>query len=238
MKRVSFGTLSMVLVGVLLVWAGTSHADEVFSGSSGDLKAAADFSLSGTTLTVTLTNTSTADVLDPTDVLTGVFFDTTGTLTPVSASLNGSTVYYGTITNAGDGWGLGTGVSANGENTAISATGAVTGLGHSNFSGASNALDGLAYGILSEGFNVSTTLANTGVTGHGPLIQDSVEFTLTVPTGFTLSELGSTVVFQYGTDLSATHFDGTVPEPSSLVFLLGSGLLGLAGYGRRKLFRK
>jgi hypothetical protein len=245
---------------LVLACAGPSRADLIFSGSSGSLSAMADFSLSVNTLTVTLTNTSGSTALVPTDVLTGVFFNSTHTLTPVSATLpSGTVVYYGSLTNAGDGWGYATGVSAQGMNSAISATGAVNGLGHSNFSGANNALQGLDYGLLPAGY--TGVGANTGITGHGPLVKDSVVFTLTVPTGFSLSELGSEVVFQYGTSLSETHFTGstsgggdcdgggggdgggagpgvnpsavTVPEPSSVI-LFGMGLAGLAGVFRRR----
>jgi len=216
-----------------LMWASPSRAI-TFTGSSGTLAASADFELSGSTLTVTLTNTSTNTALDPTDVLTAVAFNTTKALTPVSASLpTGTTVWYGSITNTGDGWGYGSGLSdAHGENSAISATGAFNGLGHSNFSGASNALDGLAYGILPAGY--TGVGANTGIKGHGPLIQNSVVFTLTAAAGFSLSELGSSVVFQYGTATTDTCFGGSVvPEPSSLA-IAGLGGLGLFGYGLRR----
>ncbi len=187
-------------------------------------------------MTVTLINTSLADVLVPTDVLTGVFFNTAHTLTPVSASLNGSSVFYfASLPNVGDGWGYAGGVSAQGKNSAISATGCVDGLGHSNFSTANNALQGLAFGILSAGDSSAT--GNTGVTGKGPLFKNSVQFTLTAANGFSLNELGNTVVFQYGTDLSETHDTGclvpAVPLPGAIL-LLGAGLARLVAYARRR----
>jgi hypothetical protein len=226
----------------LLTLAVPSWSGPAFSGSSGDLSASASFDLSGNTLTVILTNTSSADVLVPADVLTGIFFDTTHTLTPVSASLNGSTVFYGSLTNVGDGWGYASGVTAQGENNAISATGAVNGLGHSNFSAADNSLGGDDYGILSAGDNSAT--GNTGVTGKGPLIKDSVEFILTAPAGFSLNELGNSVVFQYGSALTDPHFSGVdpgadvtaLPAPPSAV-LAGIGLLAFVAFSARKSLR-
>jgi hypothetical protein len=212
----------------------------LYSGSSGNLSASALFDLSGSTLTVTLTNTSKADVLVPANVLTGVFFNTSHALTPGIASLNGSTVFYGSTSDPSNGWGYASGVSAHGKNSAISASGAVSGLGHSNFHGTHNSLGGLDFGILSAGDNSAT--GNTGVTGHGPLIKNSVQFTFTAAAGFSLRELGDNVVFQYGTDLCEPHFWApdpvpfnavATPAPASIV-LLGTGLVPLlAARGRR-----
>src|SRR5207302_8595606 len=86
-------------------------------------------------------------------------------------------------------------------------------------------LGGIDYGIASAGDNPLT--GNGGITGHGPLIKDSIVFTLTAAQGFVLTELGDSVVFQYGTTLTETHVTGlppitgnvlppAVPEPSSI----------------------
>ena len=226
---------------IVLAWTSSSQATPVtFTGSSGTLSAEADFNLSGTTLTVTLKNTSSADVLVPTDVLTGVFFDTTNTLTPISASLNGSTVFYGSfVSDVGEGWQYKSGVSAQGKNSGISAAGLGVFGPNGNFFSPGVTVDGLDYAILSAG-DLSGT-GNTGVTGQGPLIKNTVEFTLTAASGFDLSELGDSVVFQYGTALAETHFDsedggGSVPEPPTLL-LLGGGLIGLGAMGRWKAGR-
>ena len=215
-----------------------ARAGMLFTGSSGSLSASADFELSGNSLTVTLTNTSLADVLVPTDVLTGVFFNTVHSLTPVSASLNGSSVYYGhVINNVGEGWqyeAYSSGV-AQGKDSGISATGLGIFGPNGNFDTPSVKLGGLDYGILSAGDNPLT--GNTGVTGHGPLIKDSIVFTLTAAQGFVLSELGNSVVFQYGTSLDETHVTSfppitphdqpAVPEPSSIaIAVVGVALMG------------
>jgi len=236
-----YSLIPLLMVGLGLAenaWADSA----MFTGTSGVYSASASFNLVGNTLVVTLTNKSAADVLVPTDVLTGVFFDSAFALTPVSASLvAGDTVWYGSLTNVGDGWGYASGVSAQGYDNAISATGAVSGLGHSNFSGASNALDGLAYGLLGSGDDSGT--GNTGVKGHGPLIKDAAQFTFTVPNGFSIPAMGTTVEFQYGTQLTEFHYTSdfyhytpntTVPEPGKTLELLVLAL-GLGGIVRLKL---
>ena len=55
--------------------------------------ASANFNLTGNVLTVILTNTS-ADVRFPNDVLSAVYFNGNGTLTPASAPLSGGSVVF------------------------------------------------------------------------------------------------------------------------------------------------
>src|SRR6476620_1856235 len=99
-KLATFLTLGCAFIGLNSEY---SKAAVTFTGSSGTLAASATFDLSGTTLTVTLTNTGTADVVDPAGVLTAVLFNTSTAaghgLTAVSASLNGSSVFYASIVN-------------------------------------------------------------------------------------------------------------------------------------------
>jgi len=220
-----------VLMLLLLVGSRVAQADITYTGSSGTLAASAVFNLTGNTLTITLANTSASDVLVPTDVLTGLFFDTSHTLTPVSASLNGSTVYYGSIVNnVGEGWQYMGGISAHSENAGLSTAGLGIFGPNGNFYSPGVKVAGLDYGILSAGDNSAT--GNGGVTGQGPLIKNSIQFTLTAGSGFSLAEIGNSVVFQYGTALSDASFNGNlqgVPEPSSILSLIV--MLGAVGTG-------
>jgi len=228
--------IKLATLVLTLSMATLSFANAVtYTGSQGTLSASATFSQSGNTLTIMLKNTSQADVMQPTDVLTGLLFKSPA-LIPNSASLNGVSEY-GSSTNFGDGWGYGT-VPVLGFTSEIMATGAIGGLGHTNFTATHSNLDGLAYGIVSPVDNALT--GNTGVTGHGPLAKSEVDFTLTTPAGFKLSDLGNSVEFFYGTDFAKDpKYPGNsdltpTPEPGTLI-MLGSGIIGLAGVLRRKI---
>jgi hypothetical protein len=248
------------VVGVAL--APLSAHAILFTGSSGSLSASANFDVTGSSLVVTLTNTSTADVLVPADVLTGVYFSGVGALGSTSALLSpGSTVIYDpqgqpTGGNVGGEWGFGSGLAApNGATAALMSTGALAGLGQPTFPGDNlagpDALDGLQYGLVSAGDDPAT--GNAGVTGSGGLIDNSVTFTLSgLPDGFSLSSIGN-VSFQYGTSLNEPIVPGTpggqcpngapnfpicspqvaTPEPMSMA-MLGVGMLGLGLLRRRR----
>ena len=235
-------TKLLVGLAILLLFATTAPAAVLdFSASSGSLSADVTFAVSGSNLIVTLTNTSTADVLNPTQVLTAVFFgsSTPLTLTPISATLaGGSTVFFGPTNggNVGGEWAYKSGISD------PSLTGSYgissTGLGifgpANNFPGANLEgpveVNGVEYGITSAGDDPTT--GNNPVTGMNALIKNSVIFTLSgLPGGFdpSLSIFG--IQFQYGTSLNETRFP--VPEPGTFI-LLGAGLVGFAVWGKRK----
>jgi hypothetical protein len=94
-------------------------------------------------------------------------------------------------------------------------------------------LDGIDYGILSAGDNSAT--GNGGITSGGPLIKNSIQFTLTADSGFTLAELGNSVVFQYGTSLDEPSFP-SVPEPTTV--LAGALLLLPFGASTIRILRR
>lgn len=218
-------------------------ASITFSGSSGSLSASASFSSCNTNqLCVTLTNTSNFDVLVPIDVLTGVSFNTTSSvsLTGVSATVApGSTVHFGTTDPGGvvgGEWGYGTGGGA--LLSYVIASAGYLGTG-TQFPGTDLqppvSLDGLQYGITSAGDNLAT--GNTPVTGTNALIKNQVQFVLAgLPQGFDPSNEITAVRFQYGTATTEPYYDGNpndtnVPEPGA-IFLLGGGLAVLAVFRR------
>ena len=247
MKKIVF-LLSMPLV--LLTAVSVSATPITFTGSSGSLAASANFSVVGGNLQVILTNTSSADVLVSSEVLTAVFFTVAGNpaLAPVSALLSGgSTVIYGPQPaggNVGGEWAYANGLAG-------APGGADEGISSSGFGlfGPPNLFpgpdldppaspNGVNYGLLSAGDNSAT--GNAGVTGS-PLINNQVTFMLAgLAVGFDPATGITTVSFQYGTALTETNVPGVpgpIPEPTTIL-LLGSGLSGLAWYGRKKFFKK
>jgi hypothetical protein len=143
-----------------------------------------------------------------------------------------------TSATVGNLWGYASGVSAQGKDFAISSSGAVDGLGHANF-GNGDPLGGINGGEVT---GIGSD-ANGGVQRHGPYIDDTVVFTFTA-SNFSLADLGSTVIFQYGTNLSEPFCSGkvidvpaTVPEAGSLAtFATDLGAFSLIGllFARRR----
>lgn len=233
MKNVNASVAAVMLLALVAV---PMNAQAVtYGASSGTLAASVDFSLAGNTLVVVLTNTSTTDVLVPADLLTGVFFSSNGTLTPVSATSGGPTYLNGVQINGagtvvGGEWAYGAGLSGvpGGAGQGISSAG--FGLfGNATFPGANlsgpAAVDGLQYGITAAGDNVATQ--NGGV-ANSEITQNSVVFTFTVSNSFSLPSLRK-ISFQYGTSLSEPNIpccDRQLPEPGT-VMLLGSSLVGI-----------
>ena len=235
---------------VLAILSPLVKADSlVFTGSNATLSASVTFQQIGTNLQVTLVNTSTHDVLRRDGVLTAVFFTLSGNpgLGPISADLRpDATVLFspvgGSGHNVGGEWAYRDGLRhAPGQaSEGISSVG----LGmfrKPNFNGSDLQpplrVGGLDYGITSLGDDPHT--GRRAVTGRNALIQDSVVFTLALPTDYALSSV-SDVCFQYGRSLHGPHLIAAielggnpepvvVPEPTSVgLVACGVGLLLIA----------
>jgi hypothetical protein len=253
MKRL---VLSAALLSVAL-WATPASASSItYDLTSGSRSASAVFVNSGGQLVVTLTNTSTADALVPTDLLTAIFFDVAGspTLTPVSAVIcpTCSILYPDSpATDAGGSVGGEWAYKGGGADLAYTANYALSSTGVNIFGpgdvfGGTNLAgpadpDGPQYGITTAGDNAATY--NGGL--HVPIIENQVVFKLNGFGGLDPAAVISNVTFLYGTALDEPHFGGScatcdptlnaaaVPEPASLI-LLGSGLIGAATRARKR----
>jgi hypothetical protein len=94
--KLTSGLLATAMLGIGVLGSGTATAAPVvYSFTSGTSAAQAIFDIVAGNLQVTLTNTSTADVTAPAQLLTAVYWSGTADLAVGSAILNaGSTVFY------------------------------------------------------------------------------------------------------------------------------------------------
>ena len=199
--------------------------------ASGSLAESVHFVTVGSTLTITLTNTSGADVGVPADVLTAMFFSCTGcgTLTTVSANTSGPTYVDAAIATVGaNGFNGATGLNVGGEWAYATGIGGAPGgatqgisssgfnfFGGGNFNGTNlegpNAVNGLNFGIVPNADNPAT--GNGGTAGR-PLTNNDVTFILNCGANCS-SATFSNVSVQYGTSLSETNIvNPEVPEPT------------------------
>lgn len=242
--------LLLGIAALAIFWVGTGVLQaSIFTGSGTNpntgqaIAASVEFTVSGSDLVVTLKNTG-ADVLAPTDVLTGVFFSLAGdpTLTRISAVLGtGSSVAFGTTDPSnvvGGEWAYKNGlVGVNGGGTQGISSAGLGLVGPGDLFPGSDlqpppSPDGIQYGITSGSDNTAT--GNAAVTGSNGLIKNAVVFRLGgLPAGFNLNTGITKVVFQYGTALNEPSIPGTlfipgpaVPEPASLAVW---SLLAVAG---------
>lgn len=235
---------SLCLFALLGAAAATTPARAepvIFAGSktnttSGQrLSAQVEFKMSGTSLQITLTNTSTHVGFVPSDLLTAVFFDIAGTPSIGSskfASAIAETVVkqVNVVTKEGKktvttptevittntnvkypgqdgGWRYASTSSSNGLLSTKQNYGFGTaGMGIFGGGGGSSQMD---YGLVNSTFNVLTDV-NGGMTGK-PYAKDSVTFTLTgLSASFNPLTAISNVRFQYGTSLSEPNFLGSI----------------------------
>ena len=245
MAAVRRGALAIAAASVFATVAPGTASAVLWTGSNGTLEATADFTFSGGTLTVVLTNVSSADVTIGSQILTALFFsiDTSATLTPVSAILTNfggpgaSTVFYDPDGQPAGGvvggeWAYKTGLSGapQGVNAGISSEAFSNRFGIADLFPGPNlagplAPNGEQYGILSAGDNAAT--GNVSVNGQGGMIKNSVTFQLSGATADDLASIKD-VSFQYGRLLTNPNLVGNlVPEPSTAL-LVAAGLVALA----------
>jgi hypothetical protein len=219
------------------------------------LSAEVTFSNQSGSLVITLTNIEPSDVVDPAEILTAFYFDssTALTLTKVSAKdANPAMLMFGPGSSGmshdpmpdgvGGEWSYWEGLTNApfGQDYAINSAGlGLLGTMDGVFPGANldgpTMVDGVNYGISTATDNPAT--GNAPVTGGGgPLIRNRVVFTLSgLPLNYDPSTQISNVQFQYGTTRcdvpgSVDRCIPDVPEPAT-VGLIG---LGLAALLRRK----
>jgi len=222
----SFLKHAAIAAVLLLTFAGVAAADQIFTTPSGAINpltgqavsATADFSQSGSTLTLTLSNTLLG-IKSAGQLLTGITFtlsdgsgvvlnSQTGDL--INIASNGAVTDLGTATL---GWGFG----STGSNTfemCVICTGGVT------------ASATPEQGIVGPG---PYSTANSSIDGngpHNPFVNQSAVFTFNAPSNVTVSN----VVFSFGTQPGAN-----VPTPeASTLLLLGTGLCALAWLASRR----
>ncbi len=234
------------LAALALICSTGELQAQTFTGSSGSLAASATFTLSGGNLDIIFRDTATSPAGSNADVLTGLFFDVSGSpiFNKASSSIdtNGS-IFVNTSNNSptgviGDHWAFKQGLKGTSPtppgnaNYGISATGLGIFGPSDTFTGNGGSPDGVDYGLVGPG--------GPGGVNHnqGPQLQNSVHIVLS--DSLSGSATISNVWFQYGSALTETSIHATVPAPPSLVTaLIGAGLLGVGfRINRRKTSRR
>jgi PEP-CTERM motif len=207
----------LVLCGVSTnVRADTITISGVNSGQASTATIVCEFNSQTNTFTFTITNTSAITQPGSTSTITGIGYDLPPLGNASASGLNGFT-----------------GMQA----PSLSST--------FNFSDADlgNVPAGFNNVVLDFGFTTgpSGTFAG-GSVNDGLLPGESASFTVTGAafTGFTESQICNAVFVRFqnvpgvGSDVGTPGGAGPIPEPSSIM-LLGSALVGLGGYARRRL---
>jgi hypothetical protein len=251
-----------VLFAVAVFLVGTSasaRADMLvtFTGT-GYQVGEVSYSISGSTLTITLTNTAMygTDQLAPVGVLTGVIFTlptgvtldaTAATITPgslVQASMCDVGPCDATTTDVSGEFGYTGSLSGGpaGYNAGLGSSGQVVGdadlINPALNLDDPDSPDGINFGIVGANF-LSAPNLNPKMTTE-PLISDSVKFTLTITSGTLTEDQLTNWALVFGTAWGEGTipggppvFDRTAPDPATLL-LLGGGLVLAAARFRRK----
>jgi hypothetical protein len=247
MNRCRYWIVLVVYASVSIVLGTTaSAASVIYTGSSGPLSAAAKFDLTGTTLTISLTNMASSAAPSNTELLTGVFW-------------NSPTAIAGAVTSLALG-GVGTGPGGVGSVIDVIGSGSTGGVGRFAYGTASDGPGDRDYGAFSAGYATLSSwvhgpggsspplspdgpggglVPNAGFGGSNnvTVIKNTAVWTITnVNSGFTLSDLQD-VWFQYGTNLNEPGYSAVVPLPAAAwmgMSLLG-GVGGVGFFRRRRL---
>ena len=202
---------------IVIASAGmTARADTITivgreTGQASTATIVCDFNSQTNTLTFTVTNTSAITSPGSTSTITGIGFDLPPLGNASASGLNG-----------------------------FSGTQAASASANFTFSDADlGNVPGFNSAVLDFGFITGNSgNFNGGTTGLGLEPGESASFTVSGAafTGFTAAQICNAVFvrFQGGAAGSDVGTPSSVPEPSSIL-LLGSALVGLGGYARRKL---
>lgn len=246
--------LRWIPLGLLMVPVAASAVTYTLNATSGgyNYKASAVFTYSGSMLTLVLTNTQTSNAVPAgnAQVLTGLFWNMTGSVGAGStAVLTGGSSYVDGNGNAigapGDTaaqhWAHKAGSTSWSGNTVNYGVGAA-GFGHfgdSNAfqSGGSNpVLNGVDWGLVGGNWNMGGN--------QSPLILSSMTFNFNVGNGFNLSSLKN-VYFQYGSGFNEFRGfddefppDEVVPEPASMAIAGFAAAAAISGRRRMKNAKK
>jgi len=221
-----FGKLGLSLAVLLFIAsAATVKADTITisgveSGQFSTATVVCEFNSQTNTFTFTITNTSAITQPGSTSTITGIGFDLPPAGNASASGLNGFT-----------------GMQA----PSLSA--------NFNFSDADlgNVPHGFNSAVLDFGFTTGNSgNFNGGSVNDGLLPGESASFTVSGAafTGFTEAQICNAIFVRFqnvplaggsgGSDVGTPGGAGPIPEPSS-IFLLGSALVGLGGYARRRL---